>query len=277
LMMLLSVGNGDGGAATITPTLCSVALPHLTATVGACEEQSELLAMEIDFPAPFIAAIPKLVTAPVGATATQTQTGGSWSTDPFLFDIGTRAVGQATPQWMGDQTNCGMFDTEYGRTSQCATQCVSDCSAVVDDDFDGWPAITTYTCGYSPDDLQSHVQCNGNDPTQPGSSVQGKLMMILQITPTLSGTSRSACELAGSLGATVTYSVVGGDAYAGNAPVGVLSAAHSLPTFEVVADASYFRMVRVDGQYGAPDWHLSLGTDPVGACSTVIANQNIAW
>jgi hypothetical protein len=83
----------------------------------------------------------------------------------------------------------------------------------------------------------------------------------------------SSCEIAGTIDSVVTYNVVGADVYLAGAPISVTSAIESLPTFTVDASTSKFRMVRIDGKYGAPDWMVD-PTQPSAACATLNTRVN---
>jgi hypothetical protein len=63
---------------------------------------------------------------------------------------------------------------------------------------------------------------------------------------------------------------VGGDLYVANTQISVLSAMKSLPLFTVDSAQSRFRMVRIDGAHGAPDWKA----DPAAPCGVVLQHKN---
>jgi hypothetical protein len=151
---------------------------------------------------------------------------------------------------------------------------VDDCSALVDDDQDGRAAVTFHVCGYSADDLKSGVKCNADNPSEAGITIQGPMLMAFQVDPLLQGSASSSCEVRGNVDAKVVYHVVGGDMYLANTQIGVQSAMRSLPLFDVDSTQSRFRMVRVDGTKGAPDWKIDPTTDPIAACQAVLARRN---
>ena len=62
------------------------------------------------------------------------------------------------------------------------------------------------------------------------------------------------------------YNIVGADITLAGGPLTVASTIKSLPAFAVDAPNSKFRMIRVDGQYGAPDWSAD-PSDKVAACA----------
>ncbi len=88
------------------------------------------------------------------------------------------------------------------------------------------------------------------------------------------GTFKSSCELTGNADSMVLYNLVGADVYLAGAPIAVSSAIESLPTFQVDPTASKVRMVRIDGQYGAPNWMVD-PTKPGAACATIISKANL--
>jgi hypothetical protein len=71
----------------------------------------------------------------------------------------------------------------------------------------------------------------------------------------------------------VLYNLVGADIYLAGTPISVASAIKSLPMFQVDPAESRFRMVRIDGQYGAPDWGVNTA-DPAAACATILSRMN---
>jgi len=97
--------------------------------------------------------------------------------------------------------------------------------------------------------------------------------MAFVVDPALEGKALSSCEVRGTANARVLYHVVGGDIYLSNTALSVVSAFKSLPLFDVDPHASVFRMLRVDGKHGAPDWKVDLA-DLSAACSVAMQRQN---
>jgi hypothetical protein len=77
----------------------------------------------------------------------------------------------------------------------------------------------------------------------------------------------------GHVDASILYNVVGGDVWLSSTPLNVTAAITSLPDFSVDPSKSVYRLLRIDGQHGAPDWKL--GSDPVQACQAVLKNKNL--
>src|SRR6185503_14294480 len=109
-------------------------------------------------------------------------------------------------------------------------------------------------CGRSAADDEQGIACNTDDPTQAGVTVQGRAWLDLQIDPLMSGKATSSCEIEGTVDAAINYNLVGSDVYLVNAQIGVSTAITTLPKFTVVTADSPYRMLRVDGQHGAPNW-----------------------
>ena len=183
--------------------------------------------------------------------------------------VGSNKSGADLPAWSASDMACS--DDTLGRSNACEAMCVDDCAGLRDDDNDGYPGVTVHVCGFTSDEEAS--ACKPEDPSQTGVSVQGRGFVDIEVAPTLTGTAESSCELRGSVDTPILYNLVGADVYLGPGPISVTSAIKSLPTFEVDPDSSSFRMVRVDGQYGAPDW--SIDPTAVGpACKTINMNVN---
>ena len=97
--------------------------------------------------------------------------------------------------------------------------------------------------------------------------------MVLHTELQLDGTALSSCEASGQFASLTTYSVIGADAYLASTSISVASALQSLPVFDALAKESVFRMIRVDGKHGAPDWGI-VAASPSQACATVLHKQN---
>ncbi len=256
---------------SITPHVCSVELPVVSGMVGKCDTSApNLVNTQLQIPSALEQAFPNIALTPATATLGGTAPGASLSAQKMLFVAGSTTQGSAMPGWNTTDQSCAS-DT-VGRSSQCDTTCVSDCSKLRDDDKDTYPGITLGVCGLSQQDQQDKVSCNTTDPSQGGATIQGRAWIDLMIDPTLSGTVKSSCEVTGHVDASITYNVVGGDVWLTGAPLAVTDAITSLPTFSVDPSQSSYRLLRVDGQHGAPSW--SLGSDAVQACQTVLQHKN---
>jgi hypothetical protein len=255
----------------VTATLCSIELPTVTALVGDCNANADnLVSTQIIVPPPLLAALPTIHTAPVGGTLSGTAPGSSVDFDRVTVTVGSTKAAPDLPRWNTSDDACEGVD--LGRTAECEAACVSDCGALHDDDLDALPGVTAEVCGRTPDDAKNGVPCNAETPNEPGASLQGRAFLAMQVDPKFSGTAKSSCELAGTVDSQVLYDVVGADLWLAGAKIGVTSAIESLPSFEVDAEESKFRMIRVDGKYGAPDWKLS--SDAGLACQTILAHVN---
>lgn len=267
LIVILDI-HPEGGDLRVSATPCVLELPTVTAMVGECRpDQGNLLTVEIPIPA--------LLTEQLGAippvVATGTLQSPDLAVDLLRFTWGTRQ--DALPSWESERDGCGFADFGAGRTQTCETACVERCEDVVDDDGDGYPGVTVHVCGRTEDDIASSVPCNAEEPTSPGATLQGQIAMAFRTELTLQGAAKSSCEASGTFGSSTTYAVVGADAYLTNTQVSVASALQSLPLFEGVTDASVWRMVRVDGAHGGPDWDLP-GDDAVARCAVVRSRRN---
>ncbi|MEB2312735.1 MAG: hypothetical protein OZ928_12850 [Polyangiaceae bacterium] len=252
----------------VTPHVCSVELPTVEGGVGSCSNTT--VKMELPVPKALLDAMPKIALAPVTASLSGAAPGATLSTEKVLFVAGSSKPAPELPTWNASSGSCG--STTVGRTNQCEVACVSDCSTLRDDDGDGFPGITLHVCGRTQQDITDNVPCNNDDPSEAGTTIQGRAWLDLQIDPSLEGTVKSSCEMAGTVDASILYNVVGADVTVSNGVISVSEAIRSLPTFHVEKSESPYRMLRVDGQYGAPDW--SLGADPSAACAAVLQHQN---
>lgn len=256
---------------SITPHVCSVSLPVVTGMVGNCDPSKlNFVSTQLQVLDPLTKALPKIQLSPVTGKLGGTSPGTSLTTDKLLFVAGSSAQGSALPGWKTSDTSCG--SATVGRTSQCDTNCVTDCSKTRDDDGDGYPGITLGVCGLSNDDKQSNLKCNIDNPIQGGATIQGKAWLDLQIDPALTGTVKSSCEVTGNVSASILYNVLGANVYLTGAALAVTDAITSLPTFTVDPSTSEYRLVRVDGKHGAPSWNL--GSNPSQACQAVLQHKN---
>ena len=275
LIMLMSIEQNAADPTKldkIAVTLCSLDLPVVTALVGSCDPTSQaLVSTQIIAPASFIDALPKIQNTAVTGTLGGTAPGSAVGFGQFDLTVGASKSGADLPLWDTESNPCK--SGSVGRTKTCEATCVSDCSGLRDDDADGYPGATVDVCGFTPDDTKKGVMCHADTPNDPGSTLQGRAFLDIEVTPKFDGTAKSSCELEGLVDAKVVYDVVGADIYLAGAPIPVTSAIKSLPQFEVVKAQSKLRMVRVDGQYGSPDFKLD-PTNPSAACKIVNMNVN---
>jgi hypothetical protein len=255
----------------VQATVCSIELPVVTALVGQCDPTSGgLVSTQLVAPQTFIDALPKVASMPASGMLSGSAVGSTVALGPLDVSVGSTKSGANLPKWDTASQPCSA--TGIGTTS-CDATCVSDCASMRDDDMDNLPGVTIDVCGYTPDDTKAGVQCHADDPSTPGATLQGKAFIAIEVNPTFSGTTKSSCELVGTVDTQVLYSVVGADVRLGGGPVGVTAAIKSLPTFQVDPATSKFRMVRVDGKFGAPDWQID-PTMPSAACKTINMRVN---
>lgn len=259
----------------IQPIHCDMSLPVVTGIVGDCDPKApNLVSVGIIPPARLISAIPDVAMQLAKGSLSSTTSGASLTMDDrFAFTTGTTKKGTEMPKWLDTNPGCGASDIEIGRDSTCASQCVSDCSVLTDDDHDGLPAVTFNVCGTTPDDVQQKVKCNADQPAEAGTTIQGRVELVYQTDPKITGTVKSSCEAIGTFSATTIYNVIGADLYLANTKISVASSLKSLPVYVIDPVKSQFRMIRVDGKYGAPSWGVDL-TKHVDACTIAIQHQN---
>ncbi|HLM71387.1 MAG TPA: hypothetical protein VK459_01800 [Polyangiaceae bacterium] len=254
-----------------TATLCSLELPVVTALVGMCDPTSaSLVSTQIEAPDPFIKALPKLTAVPTAGSLGGLTGGSTVDLERFVVTAGSSKTGAELPGWNAADPACGAADIGH---TDCDPMCVADCAGLVDDDGDTYPGVTLHVCGKTADDVKKGVECNAEQPNEPGATLQGKAFLDLEVDPMFTGQAASSCEITGTIDTGVNYNIVGADVYLTGGAISVTSAIKSLPMFEVDAAASKFRMVRIDGQFGAPDWQVS-PADPAGACSILIQRAN---
>lgn len=271
-MLLLVSVHRDAADPTklvdVGAVLCEIELPVVTALVGTCDPNSQsLVSTQIIAPQTLIDALPTIKTAPVSGTATS----GNFALDRFVLTVGSSKGGAMLPAW--DDASPACTATNLGRTNQCETMCVADCASVRDDDADTYPGVTMNVCGTTPDDVKTGVPCNAENPNDPGATLQGRAFIDMEVNPLLTGTAKSSCEIEGTVDSEVNYRLTGADIYLAGAQIGVTSAIKSLPGFQVDPMQSRFRMVRVDGKYGAPDWKLD-ASNASASCMTILARKN---
>jgi hypothetical protein len=277
--IVMLVQNKQGAGSTtldeVRPVFCSIELPALTAVVGTCDPSAtNTLTVDLLLSPQLLQALPTIPVATVTGAISSLAAGATFQSDRFTLTGGTRKTGTSMPAWQGNIAGCGAADVAPGRSPDCEQKCVDDCSALVDDDDDGKTAVTFHVCGYTADDVKSKVQCQAENPSQAAVAIQGPLMLAFQVDPLLQGTAASSCEVRGTVDAQVLYHVVGGDMYVANSQISVMSAMKSLPLFTVDPSKSKFRMVRVDGAHGAPDWKIDLANNAAAACQVALQNRN---
>lgn len=252
--------------------VCTLELPIISAIVGQCHPDApNLVYAGLEFPEALIRALP---VASVGrATGTLRDAGTETLVDfsRITFTVGTPKTGDEMPAWQ--ETKAGCNDVALGRGQQCAEECVSACEELVDHDHDGYPGVSVHVCGYTDDDRTHAVACNPEEPSEPGTTIQGRAMLDMQVDPLMQNARvASSCAIEGPLDAHIRYNVIGADLYVTNTQISVVSATRSLPVYEVQPD-SRFWAVRIDGKYGSPNWDADF-SDPVRACAAAIARRN---
>jgi hypothetical protein len=260
--------------ASVRPLTCTLTLPTVTGMVGQCTPDApNLVSTEVIGPTTLDPAMQKVVMDAVTGQLDSLSPGANLTIDPMVFTIGTTSNPDNMPRWMEAQSGCGLANDGLGRSQKCEPQCVDDCSALVDADDDGFPGVTFHTCGRTPDDVEIKVQCNPLTPSVGGTAIQGRVFLDFTTNPQINGVVKSSCEASGSFAATTVYNIIGADVYLGT-KVSVAATIRSLPLYNVSPTDSKFRMIRVDGKYGAPDWKVSPDTDPQGACSVAMGHLN---
>jgi hypothetical protein len=274
LLIMLTLKQDPADATKLSEvhaTLCSIALPTVSALVGKCDPASDnLVYTQILPPEKLLAALPTLVSAPVSGALDGSAQGAKLTLGGISLTIGSSKTGAALPAWDLDAPACAA--PGLGNTSVCESTCVDDCAGLRDDDADDFPGVTLQVCGLTQSDQQGGVTCHAEKPDDPGTTLQGKAFMSMEVTPTFEGLVKSSCEVLGNVGSGIDYAIVGADIYLAGSPITVAQTIHSLPTFNVDAAASKFRMVRVDGKYGAPDFKLD-PSQAQAACTTI--NQRV--
>lgn len=267
LIILMEIESA-GEQLSVSATPCQLDLPSVSAMVGDCRpEQGNLLTVSIPIPAALESSWGNIPPVAVEGELAA----GALMLNRMRFTWGTRT--ESLPVWQDDREGCGFSDFDIGRTSACEPDCVDRCDDIVDDDADSYPGVTVHVCGTTPDDVASNVPCNAEDPTSPGVTLQGRVSMTFRTELEFEGEALSSCEATGTFASDTTYAVVGADAYLANTKVSVSSALQSLPLFDGDAEKSVWRMVRVDGEHGAPDWGLPVG-DAAARCAIARAKRN---
>lgn len=271
MLLLLSMHRDPGDPSKLVDVgavLCEIELPIVTALVGTCDPASQsLVSTQIIVPKTLLDALPSIKTAPVGGSLT----GTNFALDRVVLTMGSTKSGDMMPTWDAAASACTA--SNLGRTNQCEMTCVDDCASLRDDDTDTYPAVTVNVCGTTPDDVKAGVPCNADTPNEPGSTLQGRAFIDMEVNPLLTGSVKSSCELEGTVDSEVLYRLVGSDIYLAGAQIGVTSAIKSLPEFQVDPQQSRFRMVRIDGKYGAPNWNVDVA-NAAAACATFLQRKN---
>lgn len=274
MLMLIDLQQ-DGTTVTAKPVSCALTLPEVSGMVGDCEPGSDtMVTVSILSPQQMTGSMPEIAMPQAAGTLGALAPGASITmADRFLFRTGSTKDGAAMPQWLKDNQGCGASAISVGRNGECLTDCVDDCSSTVDADHDSKVGVTFDVCGMTKDDVASKVKCSPEDPSSAGTTIQGRVFLAFQTDPLVTGKAVSSCEMKGTFDATTIYHVLGGDLYMSNTQISVASALLSLPIYEISPADSRFRMIRVDGKHGAPDWKVDLAQTAT-ACATAIEHQN---
>jgi hypothetical protein len=275
LLLLLTIKADPADAQKleeVRASLCTMELPTVSALVGSCDPKSQgLVYTQIIAPDAFLAALPKVATPPVSGAVSGKGDGAAVAFDRLTVTLGASMGGDKLPKWNESAPACAGPDV--GHTDACEMACVSDCAALRDDDGEGYPGVTLHVCGKTSADQKSGVACHADKPDAPGVTLQGKAFMDFQVDPRFTGTAKSSCEINGTIDASVLYNILGADIFLAGSKVSVDQTIKSLPAFKVDSAQSRFRMVRVDGKYGAP----SFAIDPAAAdaaCATLRQRMN---
>ncbi|MBI5532380.1 MAG: hypothetical protein HY898_06680 [Deltaproteobacteria bacterium] len=273
-LMRVSQAAGSKSVDKVEALVCTLELPVISAIVGECDPKAQnMVYAGLTFPPALVDAFPATPIAQTQGTIASLLPGGAIDFDRLTFVIGTRETGDAMPGWQMDKPSCGVNDNAPGRGPVCDETCVTHCDAVVDDDKDGWAGVTVHVCGYTDEDKKQKVVCNPTEPSKAAATIQGRALLDLQVDPMFKAKAQSSCEMTGNFDAAIRYNVVGADLYLQNTQISVTSAIKSLPLYEVNADLSRFRAVRIDGKHGGYDWKPDF-SQPLDTCRTVIARQN---
>ncbi len=274
-LALAQIRHKPGSTAldSIRMAVCSLTLPEISAGVGGCDPDTNVVWAGLRFPQVLVDALPLTPMGEATGLLSKPQIGAGIDLSRMTFLIGTREKGDAMPGWQSEVDGCGMNDIAPGRSSVCDQKCVTGCDLLADDDHDQWPGVTVHVCGLTEDDKQQNVACNAENPSEPGVTIQGRSVLDLQVDPLFSPEVRSSCELTGRLDTEIHYNVCGADLYLMNTPISVTSAIASLPVYKVNSQLSTFRAVRIDGRHGAPSWDPDFGK-LLDTCRRVIERQN---
>ena len=277
MLMMLTIKEDPADKTKLTAvkaTLCSIELPTVSALVGSCDPASlSLVYATMVAPQKLIDSLPKVVSAAVGGTLDGPKSGSAIALERFTVTVGSSKGGDALPKW--DTKTAACTQASVGHTNACEMACVDDCPSLRDDDGDGFPGVTIAVCGLTASDQKNGVPCHVDKPNDPGATLQGKAFLDIQVDPQFSGVAKSSCELTGSVDASteIRYQIIGTDIWLAGTAITVDQTIGSLPSFQVDGAASKFRMVRVDGKFGSPDWKL----DPLqqrAACAAIDQRVN---
>jgi hypothetical protein len=277
MLMMVTIKQDPADATkltAVTATLCTIELPTVSALVGTCDPTStSLVYATMSAPQKLIDALPKVVTTAVGGKLDGAKDGSGIALERFTVTVGSTKGGDQLPKWDTKAPAC--TKTDVGHTNACEATCVDDCASLRDDDGDTYPGVTIDVCGLTASDQKNGVPCHVDHPDDPGSTLQGKAFLDIQVDPQFSGTAKSSCELTGSVDASteIRYQIVDTDIWLAGTALSVDQTIGSLPSFQVDPAASKFRMIRVDGKYGSPDWKL----DPLqqsAACAAIDQRVN---
>jgi hypothetical protein len=274
LLMLLDVVHNNT-TVDVTPVPCWITLPSYAVLIGACDPQApNLVTVSLTPSQQLLAALPSVI-MPSAHGALSGATPGSSLTmvDPFSLLLGSTEPPPAMPAWHSANAGCGLWATNIGRGPACEAACVDDCPATLDHDGDSYLGISIDVCGRTPDDVQNNVSCQLQEPSAPGTTVQGMLRAALFTNPKLHGSIKSSCEITGKLDAALALNLLGADVYLANTMISVASMALSLPDQQPDSAKSSFRMLRVDGKHGSVGWNLD-ASQKSQACATILQHKS---
>ncbi len=229
----------------------------MSALVGSCNASSQSLVFAtMVAPQKLLDALPEVATAAVGGALDSSKSGSGITLERFTVTVGSTKGGAALPKW--DTASPACAKATLGHTNACETTCVDDCTALRDDDKDTFPGVTIAVCGRTASDQQSGVPCHIDHPDDPGATLQEQGLPRHRGRPAVLG-HREELVRAHRLRRRLHPDSLPDRRHrhlARGRVLGVDQTIGSLPSFQVDPAASKFRMVRVDGKYGAPDWKI---------------------
>ncbi len=256
----------------VKATLCSVTLPTTTALVGNCDPTSAaLVTTQLIVPQAFLDALPTVAAATGTGTLGGTSPGATIALDALDVVAGFHQVGREPAEL---ERHVLVVQPAEHRREQGVRHHVRERLRVDARRRHGWLPGRDHR-GLRRDvgrrELGREVQ--RGHAADGGRLAAGSGVHRLRGEPERHRHGESSCEIAGNVATDIVYHLVGANVYLAGSPINVSSAIESLPTFQVDPSASKAVMVRVDGQYGAPNWMLD-PTNPSAACTTVNMHIN---
>jgi len=245
LTLLIDLEPAQGGAIPYEFVVCEIGMPTVTASLAPCAEE-EFLSVTLALGPDLAAYIPGQ------RFRSHAVLGGSGPCSPYVSDDLDITYGY-------DPSIVGPDDPLPGWDLACAgatpEACVTSWEAVRDEDGDGNPGVSLEVT------------------TDPVDTIRGLAWTTWRTNPHMHGVAWTSSLIQGDLSPVMEYDVVGSGADLQGIPMDGPTVKRNIPSFVIPESGSTFRMVRIDGRYGAVD--LDVDGDGTVSCAELMDRLDV--